>query len=172
MNKLAPFALIILAGCADARLAGMDTQLAIDGQVNRTMRYAPDTDGDHWDATCPKQGDCEDYAICKARRFLDAGIPAKDITLVVVLRTQASPHAILVNKGVVFDNTTWPTPSASIHDYKPVYGCRMDGKQVVYFQGSVAGRPQLFGHSEIVTNPSGKCAALFQFLKGETHAQR
>lgn len=172
MNKLAPFALLLLAGCSDARLVGMDTQLAIDGQVNRSIRYTPDAGGDAWDATCPSQGDCEDYALCKARKFLAAGIQPQDVTLVVVMRKHASAHAVLVNNGVVFDNTTWPTPADSINDYTPVYGCRMDGQQVAYFKGSIAGNPQLFGYSQITITPSGKCAAMFKSLKGETHVQR
>lgn len=163
---------ILLAGCTDARLAGMDTQLAIDGQVNHSIRYTPDSNGDQWDASCPAHGDCEDYALCKARRFMEAGIAPQDITLVVVTRPQRSAHAILINNGVVFDNTTWATPAPDVTDYTPVYGCRMDGQQTFYIKGAISGRPQLFGYSEYTTRPSGKCAAALNALKGERHAQR
>ncbi|MDB6147953.1 MAG: Bacterial transglutaminase-like cysteine proteinase [Spartobacteria bacterium] len=46
----------------------------INTEVNAGMSFKEDGPGrDAWSTDCPKQGDCEDYALCKMRKLSEAG---------------------------------------------------------------------------------------------------
>jgi predicted transglutaminase-like cysteine proteinase len=60
-------------------------------------------------------GDCEDYALEKRRRLIEAGIPAETLSLAVAVTARGESHAVLVvamqSGDVVLDNLTpWATP--------------------------------------------------------------
>lgn len=170
-RAIALIPLATLAACSDARLAGMEPFIKLDNEVNHAIQYTPDT-GDIWDTSCPPKGDCEDYAFCKAKGFMQAGANPADLRVVVVTRKNQSAHAVLIHRDVVFDNTSWPQHQDQIKGYTPIYACRMDGKQEVYIKGNLPGRQHLFGYSVIQTNPTGKCAQALQSIKEQHHAQR
>ena len=64
-------------------------------------------------------GDCEDYALEKRRRLIEAGVSAEALSMAVVVTRRGERHAVLVvafeTGDVVLDNLTpWPTPWAAL----------------------------------------------------------
>ena len=64
-------------------------------------------------------GDCEDYALEKRRRLIEAGVSAEALSMAVVVTRRGERHAVLVvafeSGDVVLDNLTpWPTPWADL----------------------------------------------------------
>lgn len=103
----------------------------VQHQVNSTMVYKSDVKGqDNWDITCPKEGDCEDYALCKSRKLNGHGFKPKDMILLIG-STPTQDHAVLLVDGMILDNLrekTYPFDPKS-KDFTPLYGCRLDGQQ-------------------------------------------
>lgn len=99
----------------------------VNQTVNREVRKSSDLDlygmPEFW--TLPQvidgkmYGDCEDYALEKRRRLIEAGVAADALTLAVVITRSGERHAVLVaafdGGDVVLDNLTpWPTPWAEL----------------------------------------------------------
>lgn len=99
----------------------------INQAVNREVRKSSDLDlygmPEFW--SLPRvvdgqmYGDCEDYALEKRRRLIEAGVSAEALTLAVVITRTGERHAVLVatfdTGDVVLDNLTpWPTPWAAL----------------------------------------------------------
>ena len=95
----------------------------INRDVNRDVRKADDFDiygmPEFW--SLPRvidgrmYGDCEDYALEKRRRLIEAGVPAETLSMAVAVTRRGERHAVLVVAfeagDVVLDNLTpWPTP--------------------------------------------------------------
>lgn len=102
------------------RMALMTT---VNRAVNRTIRSRTDLAlygvEEFW--SLPEQvdgatyGDCEDFALEKRRRLIEAGFPAYSLSLAVVFTRQNQFHAVLVVTAEtgdwVLDNLSpWPTP--------------------------------------------------------------
>ncbi|KSB87512.1 hypothetical protein AS593_17745 [Caulobacter vibrioides] len=95
----------------------------INRRVNREVQKADDFDLygmiEYW--SLPRvidgkmYGDCEDYALEKRRRLIEAGVPAAALSMAVAVTARGESHAVLVvamDQGDwVLDNLTpWATP--------------------------------------------------------------
>ena len=86
----------------------------VNAQVNRTTRQIPDVQqydrAEVWALPTRRGGDCEDFALLKKRRLIEAGIPPDRLLIATVLDTRFQGHAVLVVRtgtgDVVLDNLT------------------------------------------------------------------
>jgi len=100
----------------------------INRRVNREVQKADDFDLygmiEYW--TLPRvidgkmYGDCEDYALEKRRRLIEAGVPAAALSMAVAVTARGESHAVLVvamDQGDwVLDNLTpWVTPWSELN---------------------------------------------------------
>ena len=100
----------------------------INRDVNRDVRKANDFDIygmlEFW--SLPRvidgkmYGDCEDYALEKRRRLIEAGVPAETLSMAVAVTARGERHAVLVvafeSGDIVLDNLTpWPTPWSQLN---------------------------------------------------------
>ncbi len=84
----------------------------INAQVNRSIEPITDLDQfgviDRWDLPAEGRGDCEDYALLKRRKLIEAGFPRAALLLTVVKQSNGEGHSILTiktNRGdYVLDN--------------------------------------------------------------------
>ena len=84
----------------------------INAQVNRSIEPITDLDQfgviDRWDLPAEGRGDCEDYALLKRRKLIEAGFPRAALLLTVVRQSTGEGHSILTiktNRGdYVLDN--------------------------------------------------------------------
>jgi hypothetical protein len=99
------------------------------------------------------RGDCEDFALAKRAMLRAAGVPDKDLYLVVLKDlTRRADHAVLVVRAagrfLVLDNgTDRIVDSSNVQDYKPVltftashaytHGYRREVAPVIYASNSV-----------------------------------
>jgi predicted transglutaminase-like cysteine proteinase len=101
---------------------------AVNRNVNREVHKASDFDlyglQEFW--SLPRvvdgkmYGDCEDFALEKRRRLVEAGVPAEALSMAVVVTRKGERHAVLVvafeTGDMVLDNLTpWPTPWAELN---------------------------------------------------------
>lgn len=129
---------------------------AINGYVNARVRFVDDRVqfgvADRWmpaaETLARGRGDCEDFALAKRAMLRAAGVPDKDIYLVVLKDlTRRADHAVLVVRAagrfLVLDNgTDRIVDSSDVQDYKPVltftatstytHGYRRDVAPVTY----------------------------------------
>lgn len=82
----------------------------INAQVNKDIRYTDDpSDKDLWRAGV-KAGDCDDYALTKRQRLLDAGWPSSALRVATARTEEGIGHAVLVVSTIegdfVLDNRT------------------------------------------------------------------
>ena len=87
-------------------------------RINRSVNASvePVTDMDHWgvvdrwDYPLDGRGDCEDYALLKRKRLMEAGYPRQALLMTVVKDGSGEGHAVLTlktNRGdYVLDNMT------------------------------------------------------------------
>lgn len=95
------------------------------GKVNRDVNAGiqPMSDLEHYDRLeywvlpLDGYGDCEDYALTKQKRLLDAGLPYSALRLAIVLTAHGKRHAVLTvtTSGGTMCSTTsssqsWPGP--------------------------------------------------------------
>jgi predicted transglutaminase-like cysteine proteinase len=95
----------------DQRRAGHSADVAELDRVNRSVNkeISPVSDLDlygvteYW--TLPKngKGDCEDYALLKRHRLMQAGWPASSLLITVVLDEKGEGHAILTARTATGD---------------------------------------------------------------------
>lgn len=108
--------------CADAapeaaRVPGTDAQIAeldrVNRQINKEIEPATDMQlygvVDYWTIPTTK-GDCEDYALLKRQRLIQAGWPVSSLLMTVVLDEKKEGHAILTARTArgdfLLDNKT------------------------------------------------------------------
>lgn len=81
----------------------MDLVRSVNEAVNAANRYRPDAPGkDTWGGG---GYDCEDYAVTKKRKLLEAGVPPGALRFALGERN-GRQHIMLVVNGVVLDNLT------------------------------------------------------------------
>ncbi|AYV45599.1 cysteine protease [Caulobacter flavus] len=100
----------------------------VNRRVNREVQKAEDFDLygmiEYW--SLPRvidgkmYGDCEDYALEKRRRLIEAGVPAAALSMAVAVTARGESHAVLVvameQGDWVLDNLTpWATPWSELN---------------------------------------------------------
>jgi predicted transglutaminase-like cysteine proteinase len=107
---------------------------AVNSYVNARVRFVDDRVqfgvADRWmpasETLARGRGDCEDFALAKRAMLRAAGVPDKDLYLVVLKDlTRRADHAVLVVRAagrfLVLDNgTDRIADSSEVQDYKPV----------------------------------------------------
>lgn len=113
----------------------MEAIEAVNRYVNHRIQFTDDSREfgrpDHWSTAAESlrrgRGDCEDYAIAKMQLLRAAGIPARDLFVVLVRDTvRRSDHAVLVvrsgGRNLLLDNGTDAIfDTESVQDYRPVF---------------------------------------------------
>jgi predicted transglutaminase-like cysteine proteinase len=125
------------AGAFAGSLRGQDIIAkleAVNGYVNARVRFVDDRIQfgvtDRWmsasETLARGRGDCEDFALAKRAMLRAAGVPDKDLYLVVLKDlTRRADHAVLVVRAagrfLVLDNgTDRIVDSSDVQDYKPM----------------------------------------------------
>jgi predicted transglutaminase-like cysteine proteinase len=135
---------------------------AVNGYINARVRFVDDRVqfgvADRWmtasETLARGRGDCEDFALAKRAMLRAAGVPDKDLYLVVLKDlTRRADHAVLVVRAagrfLVLDNgTNRIVDSSDVQDYKPVltftasrtytHGYRREVAPVTYASNSVS----------------------------------
>jgi len=86
----------------------------VNAEVNRSITPLTDPENygvaEYWTLPGNGKGDCEDYALEKYRRLIDAGIDSRDIRLAVGLDRKRQNHLVLLLRhetgDLVLDNLT------------------------------------------------------------------
>lgn len=151
------------AFAATLREQGLIARLeAINSYVNARVRFVEDRVqfgvADRWQAPSETlvrgRGDCEDFALAKRALLRAAGVPDKDLYLVVLKDlSRRADHAVLVVRAagrfLVLDNgTDRIVDSADVQDYRPMltfaangqtftHGYRRDVPPVIYASAPV-----------------------------------
>ena len=127
VRQSAPAPTVLVAGPAQLDKGQLKLITNINRDVNRDVRKANDFDIygllEFW--SLPRvidgkmYGDCEDYALEKRRRLIEAGVPAEAMSMAVAITRRGERHAVLVvafeSGDMVLDNLTpWPTPWADL----------------------------------------------------------
>ena len=137
-NKVADAPLSGAAYAAVRTLAHLDAEArieAVNRYVNGRVSFVDDRRqhgrADLWTAAGEtlrrRKGDCEDYAVAKMQMLRAAGIPSKDIYLVLVRDlVRMADHAVLVvaldDRRLLLDNSTDEVLDAdAVRDYRPVF---------------------------------------------------
>ena len=102
------------AGPSVAPESAMGLARKINRAVNREVNELSDRRqygrADVWALPTNRGGDCEDFALAKKKRLIDAGVPARSLLMATVLDRRRNPHAVLVlrtrGKDFVLDNLT------------------------------------------------------------------
>jgi predicted transglutaminase-like cysteine proteinase len=86
----------------------------INMRVNSTI--VPITDMEHWgtierwDLAEDGKGDCEDFALLKRKRLVEAGLPRRALLMTVVIDEEQAGHAVLMVRtdagDLILDNKT------------------------------------------------------------------
>lgn len=92
------------AQAPDARPIDADRLLELAETVNRRVNRAvtqlsdPENYGvaEYWTLPVNGQGDCEDFVLQKYKDLLDAGVPARNLSVAIVLDRRGDNHAVLV----------------------------------------------------------------------------
>lgn len=115
---------------------------AVNGYVNARVRFTDDRVqfgvADRWmgpsETLARGRGDCEDFALAKRAMLRAAGVPDKDLYLVVLKDlSRRADHAVLVARAngrfLVLDNgTDRIVDSSDIQDYKPMFTFAANGR--------------------------------------------
>ena len=150
------------AFAASLRGEGIVAKLeAVNGYVNARVRFVDDRIqfgvADRWMAASETltrgRGDCEDFALAKRAMLRAAGVPEKDLYLVVLKDlSRRADHAVLVVRAagrfLVLDNgTDRIVDSSDVQDYKPMltftaghaytHGYRRETAPVTYAANSI-----------------------------------
>lgn len=102
------------SGGAAARGNELQTVMAINSQVNHSVRRVEDTDqygvDEYWALPTRTGGDCEDFALLKKRELVSHGVDPRRLLIATVLDRQRQPHAVLIYRSeqgdLVLDNLT------------------------------------------------------------------
>lgn len=94
--------------------AVLDVARSVNISVNARVREVSDRQQygreDVWALPTARGGDCEDFALAKKQRLIDAGLSPASLLIATVLDRQRNPHAVLVLRtgsgDYVLDNLT------------------------------------------------------------------
>lgn len=161
------------AFAASLRDEGIIAKLeAVNGYVNARVRYVDDRIqfgvADRWlpasETLARGRGDCEDFALAKRAMLRAAGVPDKDLYLVVLKDlSRRADHAVLVVRAagrfLVLDNgTDRIVDSSDVQDYRPMlsftaghtytHGYRREMAPVIYASNDV-GAPVILAEARL-----------------------
>jgi predicted transglutaminase-like cysteine proteinase len=81
-------------------LAAWETLVAVNEQVNATIRAMPDREHwgvpDRWDFPDDGIGDCEDIQLLKRKQLVEEGLPRRALRMAVVFDEIGDGHAVLM----------------------------------------------------------------------------
>ena len=135
------------AFAASLRGEGINSKLeAVNSYVNARVRFVDDRVqfgvADRWLAPAETltrgRGDCEDFALAKRAMLRAAGVPEKDLYLVVLKDlSRRADHAVLVVRAagrfLVLDNgTDRIVDSSDVQDYKPMLTFAANGRSYTH----------------------------------------
>lgn len=169
------------AGAFAASLRGQDVLAkleAVNGYVNGRVRFVDDRVqfgvADRWLAPAETltrgRGDCEDFALAKRAMLRAAGVPDKDLYLVVLKDlSRRADHAVLVVRAagrfLVLDNgTDRIVDSSDVADYKPMLTFAAYGRS--YTHGYRRDLPPVTYAANRVTAPVVLAEARFEPSSG------
>lgn len=152
---------------------------AVNGYVNARVRFVDDRVqfgvADRWlpasETLARGRGDCEDFALAKRAMLRAAGVPDKDLYLVVLKDlSRRADHAVLVVRAngrfLVLDNgTDRIVDSSDVQDYKPVLTFTAGH---AYTHGYRRELPPVQYAGNIVSGPVVLAEARFEPSSGET----
>ncbi|MCB2126481.1 MAG: transglutaminase-like cysteine peptidase [Rhodobacteraceae bacterium] len=101
-------------GRTEAPESALALARSVNQAVNASVHEVPDRSqygrDDLWDLPTARGGDCEDFALAKKKRLIEAGVPAGALLIATVLDRHRNHHAVLVLRtaaqDVVLDNLT------------------------------------------------------------------
>ncbi|HET9353134.1 MAG TPA: transglutaminase-like cysteine peptidase [Sphingomicrobium sp.] len=170
------------AGAFAGSLRGQDVLAkleAVNGYVNARVRFVDDRVqfgvADRWqvpsDTLTRGRGDCEDFALAKRAMLRAAGVPDKDLYLVVLKDlSRRADHAVLVvraaSRFLVLDNgTDRIVDSSDVADYKPMLTFAAAGRS--YTHGYRRDMPPVTYAANRVTAPVVLAEARFEPSSGD-----
>jgi predicted transglutaminase-like cysteine proteinase len=156
------------AGAFASSIRGQDVLAkleAVNGYVNARVRFVDDRVQfgvpDRWlaptETLARGRGDCEDFALAKRAMLRAAGVPEKDLYLVVLKDlSRRADHAVLVVRAagrfLVLDNgTDRIVDSTDVVDYKPMLTFAANGRS--YTHGYRRDVPLVTYAENLVTAP-------------------
>ena len=153
---------------------------AVNGYVNGRVRFVDDRVqfgvADRWQAPADTlargRGDCEDFALAKRAMLRAAGVPDKDLYLVVLKDlSRRADHAVLVVRAagrfLVLDNgTDRIVDSSDVADYKPMLTFAAAGRS--YTHGYRRAMPPITYAANRVTAPVVLAQARFEPSSGDS----
>ncbi|HYC94690.1 MAG TPA: transglutaminase-like cysteine peptidase [Sphingomicrobium sp.] len=171
------------AGAFAASLRGQEVLAkleAVNGYVNGRVRFVDDRVqfgvADRWlapaDTLGRGRGDCEDFALAKRAMLRAAGVPERDLYLVVLKDlSRRADHAVLVVRAagrfLVLDNgTDRIVDSADVADYKPMITFAAAGRS--YTHGYRRDMPPLTYAANRTTAPVVLAEARFEPSSGDS----
>ncbi len=169
------------AFAASLRAAGLFARLeAVNSYVNARVRFVDDRVqfgvADRWqvpsDTLSRGRGDCEDFALAKRAMLRAAGVPDRDLYLVVLKDlSRRADHAVLVVRAagrfLVLDNgTDRIVDSADISDYRPMLTFAASGRS--YTHGYRRDVPPITYAANRVTAPVVLAEARLEPSSGES----
>ncbi len=169
------------AFAASLRAAGLFARLeAVNSYVNARVRFVDDRVqfgvADRWqvpsDTLSRGRGDCEDFALAKRAMLRAAGVPDRDLYLVVLKDlSRRADHAVLVVRAagrfLVLDNgTDRIVDSADISDYRPMLTFAAAGRS--YTHGYRRDVPPITYAANRVTAPVVLAEARLEPSSGES----
>ena len=155
----------------DASIAKIE---AVNNYVNARVRFVDDRVqfgvADRWMAPSETlsrgRGDCEDFALAKRAMLRAAGVPDRDLYLVVLKDlSRRADHAVLVvrtaGRFLVLDNgTNRIVDSSDVVDYKPIITFAGNGR--TYTHGYRRDMPPVIYASNSITAPVSLAEAKFE----------
>ena len=125
----------------------------VNSAVNHAITFAEDTrtygQADHWanaqESLRRGRGDCEDYAIAKMQILRAAGVPSRDLHLVIVRDlVRRQDHAVLAVRtangfAILDSNTDKVLRAEDVSDYRPIMTFSSEGS---WIHGYTEPKPQ------------------------------
>jgi predicted transglutaminase-like cysteine proteinase len=94
-------------GAANAHPDSLQLAAQVNARVNREIRAATDAINygvpERWTLPYNGRGDCEDIALLKMKRLIEAGVPSSSLLLAVVAGPMPEPHVVLVLRTTTGD---------------------------------------------------------------------
>ena len=129
----------------------------VNSAVNHRITFAEDSrtygQADHWagaqESLRRGRGDCEDYAIAKMQLLRAAGVPARDLHLVIVRDlVRRQDHAVLAVRdgdgfAILDSNTDKVLRAEQVADYRPIMTFSSEGSWIHGYSEPKPAQPQI-----------------------------